>query len=166
MTEGETAESVREFLTALSLTGIPQPLEYLITSTAARHGLVRVRTGAYGDTVVESAEPGVLSSIAVDQALRSLGFIRDGNSLVSRAARDVVYWSLADARYPVVAVGDRGEAAPPVRRRPARPAHATESPNSFSPLIARLRDTHATDSDAAWLGRELEQAVRALSPRG
>ena len=95
--------------------------------------------------------------------MRSLGFIRDGDSLVSRAARDVVYWSLADARYPVVAVGDGGEAAPPVRRRPPRPTHATESPNSFTSLIARLRDTHATDSDAAWLGRELEQAVRARS---
>jgi len=163
MTEGESAESMREFLTALSLTGIPQPLEYLIASTAARHGLVRVRTGAYGDTVVESAESGVLSSIAVDQALRPLGFIRDGDSLVSRAARDVVYWSLADARYPVVAVGERGEAAPAVRRRASRPSNGAESRYSFAPLIARLRESHATDSDAAWLGRELEQAVRGRS---
>jgi hypothetical protein len=163
MTEGETAESVREFLTGLSLTGIPQPLEYLISRTAARHGLVRVRTGAYGDTVVESAEAGVLSAVAVDQALRPLGFIRDGDSLVSRAARDVVYWSLADARYPVVVVDDRGEAAPAAHRRPPRSGQTAEPRHSFAPLIARLRETHATDSDAAWLGRELEQAVRGRS---
>ena len=163
MTEGETAESLRDFLSRLSLTGIPQPLEYLITSTAARHGLVRVRTGAYGDTVVESGESSVLSSIAVDQALRPLGFVRDGDSLVSRAARDVVYWSLADARYPVVAVDEEGVAAPAVRRRPARSGQTLEARHSFTPLIARLRETHATDSDAAWLGRELEQAVRSRS---
>ena len=38
MTEGESAESIREFLAGISLTGIPQPLDYLIESTAARHG--------------------------------------------------------------------------------------------------------------------------------
>ncbi len=46
MTEGETARSIREFLAAMSLTGIPQPLDYLIESTAARHGLVRVAADA------------------------------------------------------------------------------------------------------------------------
>ena len=43
MTEGETADSIREFLRGISLTGIPQPLDYLVESTAARHGLIRVR---------------------------------------------------------------------------------------------------------------------------
>ena len=43
---GETAESLRDFLLEVSLTGIPQPLDYLISDTAARHGVVRVGTPA------------------------------------------------------------------------------------------------------------------------
>ncbi len=52
MTDGETASSILEFLGAVSLTGMPQPLEYLIESTATRHGLVRVqrRCGHRQDT--------------------------------------------------------------------------------------------------------------------
>nr|BFF12313.1 hypothetical protein GCM10025699_36160 [Microbacterium flavescens] len=69
MTEGETAGSIRAFLTELSLTGIPQPLDYLIDSTAARHGLVRVRD-ASGRTRVESTDASLLEAIAIDQALR------------------------------------------------------------------------------------------------
>ncbi|WP_243073853.1 helicase-associated domain-containing protein [Microbacterium sp. SS28] len=160
MSEGETAESVRAFLSELSLTGIPQPLEYLITSTAGRHGLVRIGLDAHGNTSIESADRGLLNAIEVDQALRPLGLVRDGSSLVTRAARDVVYWSLADARYPVVAVDERGGSTPIVRRRPARGGKPAAEP-SFAPLIARLRQSHDTDSDAAWLGRELDQAVRA-----
>ena len=74
MTEGETAHSIRDFLAKVSLTGIPQPLDYLIESTAARHGLVRVRSDqATGRTRVESPDPALLDTIAVDQSLRSLG---------------------------------------------------------------------------------------------
>ena len=83
--------------------------------------------------------------------------------LTSRVARDAVYWSLADARYPVVALGSAGcagVAAPPraasaTRREPLDP-RAT-----YSRLIALLRGGHSTDGEAAWLVRELEQAVRA-----
>ena len=163
MNEGETAESVRGFLSKLSLTGIPQPLDYLITSTAARHGLVRVGMDEHGNTTIESTDPSTLNAIGVDQALRPLGLVADGRNLLTRAARDVVYWSLADARYPVVAVDEQGDPATIARWRPPRRTPAAETQHSFAPLIARLRETHGTDADAAWLGRELEQAVRSRS---
>jgi hypothetical protein len=74
MGEGETAASMREFLAGLSLTGIPQPLDYLIESTASRHGLVRVRADdVTGRTRVDSPDAGVLDTIAVEQALRRSG---------------------------------------------------------------------------------------------
>lgn len=117
MTEGETAESIRGFLAELSLTGIPQPLEYLIESTAARHGLVRVRADeSTGRTRVESADAGLLDAIAVDQALRPLGLVPDAGGLSSRVTREAVYWTLADARYPVVALDAKG-AAESINRR-------------------------------------------------
>ena len=96
-------------LSALSLTCIPQPLDYLIESTAARHGLVRVRSdSATGRTRVESPDASLLDAIAIDQALRPRGLLADGHDLVARVTRDAVYWSLADARYPVVALDESG----------------------------------------------------------
>jgi hypothetical protein len=165
MTEGETAESVREFLSALSLTGIPQPLQYLIESTAARHGLVRVRaTEASGRTVVESPDRALLDTIAVDQSLRALGLLPGDGALTSRVARDAVYWSLADARYPVVALDESGAPQSVHRRATASSAPAAVTPEqTYARLIATLRGGHGTDGEAGWLERELEQAVRARS---
>lgn len=163
MTEGETAESIRDFLGKLSLTGIPQPLEYLIASTASRHGLVRVGVSDRGYTSVESSDAALLDALAVDQALRPVGLVRDGDALVTRVARDLVYWTLADARYPVVAVDAEGRPESVSRRPRGSAAAGGAESDRYGPLIARLRDTHGTDADAAWLGRELEQAVRGRS---
>lgn len=164
MTDGETGDSIRAFLSDLSLTGIPQPLEYLIESTAARHGLVRVRAdAASGRTRVETADTAVRETILVDQALRPLGFVRDGDTLASRVARDPVYWALADARYPVVALDETGTPEPLARRSAATSPNTTPSSPAevYARLIATLRASHDDDADAAWLGRELDQAVRS-----
>jgi hypothetical protein len=163
MTEGETADSVREFLGALSLTGIPQPLQYLIESTAARHGMVRVRADeASGRTVVESPDPALLETIAVDQSLRPLGLLPAEGALTSRVARDAVYWTLADARYPVVALDESGAAQSVHRRVTVAQTVAAGTPaQTYARLIATLRGGHGTDGEAGWLERELEQAVRA-----
>lgn len=164
MTEGETAASIQAFLSTLSLTGIPQPLAYLVESTAARHGLVRVRADeASGRTRIESPDASLRQTIAIDQALRPLGLLPDGDALVSRVGRDTVYWTLADAKYPVVAVDDSG-APESIRRRAAAPsAVKTPAPAAYERLIATLRSGHGTEGEEGWLGRELEQAVRARS---
>ncbi|MGZ0713089.1 helicase-associated domain-containing protein (plasmid) [Coraliomargarita sp. W4R53] len=162
MTEGETASSIRQFLEELSLTGIPQPLDYLIESTAARHGLVRVGSDdETGRTHIESIDSGLLDAVAVDQALRPLGLLREQDGLSSRVARDAVYWSLADARYPVVAVDATGTPEPVHRRSVGAPAEAVTAPREvYSRLIETLRSGHGTEGEAGWLERELEQAVR------
>ncbi|MEJ1155124.1 helicase-associated domain-containing protein [Microbacterium marmarense] len=162
MTEGETAASIRQFLTQLSLTGIPQPLDYLIESTAGRHGLVRVRDdNASERTRIESTDRAILETIAVDQALRPLGLLPDADALSSRVARDAVYWSLADARYPVVAVNSEGNPEPVRRRSVGAPAEPATAPlDVYARLIETLRNGHGTEGEAGWLERELEQAVR------
>jgi len=165
MTEGETAESMRDFLARLSLTGIPQPLAYLIESTASRHGLVRVRADeATGRTRVESTDAGLLEAITVDQALRPLGLLvlEGDDALSSRVPRDGVYWTLADARYPVIALDARGEAES-VHRRVAATASAPAATEeqAYARLIGTLRGGHGTQGESGWLERELEQAVRA-----
>ncbi|WP_194395972.1 helicase-associated domain-containing protein [Microbacterium atlanticum] len=162
MTEGETADSMRAFLASLSLTGIPQPLEYLIESTAARHGMVRVRTdGRAGRTRVESPDASLLDAIAIDQALRPLGLVPDGDALTTRVTRDAVYWTLADARYPVIAVDASGRPESIHRRASATPSEPSAgTSDAYARLIAALRGGHGTDGEAGWLERELEQAVR------
>lgn len=165
ITAGETAASVREFLGELSLTGIPQPLEYVLSRTAERHGLLRVgRDAASGRTRITSDERAAIETVAVDQALRPLGLVREGDALVSRAGDSTVFWALADARYPVIAVDESGAPRRLDRARLApEPAAATVG-DRFGELIARVRAGSATeDADAAWLERELDAAARARS---
>ena len=159
---GETAPSLREFLGTLSLTGLPQPLAYEIDRAAARHGSLRIGPDWSGRTRV-SGDDALLRTAAVDQTLRPLGLIADDDgTLVTRAAPETAFWVLADARYPVVAVDadgvprvlDRYRIAPP----PLPPADAA---TTYARLIGRLRAAHEQDTDAAWLGRELDHAVRA-----
>lgn len=160
LTAGETAASILDFLGEISLTGIPQPLEYLVMQTAQRHGLVRVFTEAEsGRTRVMSTDATLLDAMGVDQSLRPLALSRDAEGLTSRVGRDTVYWTLTDARYPAMIVGSDGQPRI-VDRDPAPIASATAAPD-YRALIARLRAQQGPDADAAWLDRELEAAVRA-----
>lgn len=159
---GETEESILEFLTGISLTGIPQPLSYLVAQTAQRHGLVRVSTDEEtGRTRIESTDLHLIQAMAVDQSLRPLALAAHTDSLTTRVGRETVYWALTDARYPATLVGADG--AMPVRDRhpiSSTAAAATDKPE-LGTLIARLRSHQGPDADAAWLDRELEAAVRA-----
>lgn len=162
LTAGETAESLRSFLEELSLTGLPQPLAYEIERSAARHGTIRVGPDAAGRTRVTSHDRSLLRAVAVDQALRPLGLYLDGEVLISRSLPETAFWMLADARYPVVSVDIDGNPRALDRHRlAAEPDGAPVDP--YAGLLARLRGASSDDSDAAWLGRELEQAVRSHS---
>jgi hypothetical protein len=162
---GEDAASLRAFLGQLSLTGIPQPLDYLIEQTASRHGLVRVGTdAATGRTRITSPDPQLLQTIAVDQTLRAIGLVRGDGELTSRVSRDAVFWTLADARYPVVALDAAGEPEPLRRRRPpVAPQRRADGAEALLPLATQLLAHDGGDTESAWLERELDQAVRARS---
>jgi hypothetical protein len=198
---GETAESIREFLSSISLTGVPQPLDYLITDAAERYGRVRVRDlaehgaadgrgghgghggGGIGEhggglggrsehggadgrmrAAVVSADPALLTTIAVDQALSSLGLTKVApDRLESRFARDVVFWALSDARYPVAAEDAAGEVVSLRRHRVARPRPGRSTDPAVD-LIARLREAEVVEDGTTqeqWLARQLDLAIRA-----
>ncbi|KQR37077.1 MULTISPECIES: helicase-associated domain-containing protein [Microbacterium] len=157
---GESEESILEFLESLSLTGIPQPLRYLVSQTSQRHGLVRVSTDSEtGRTRIESSDPHLIEAMAVDQGLRPLALVKHVAALSTRVGRDTVYWALTDARYPATLVTEDGTAITG-ERNPVIEA-APESAADYAPLIAALRSHQGPDADAAWLDRELEAAVRA-----
>lgn len=174
LSEGETAETLRDFLGGISSTGIPQPLDYLIQQSAERHGRYRVRAvvpgrapaGAPGDalSLVVADDRASLDTLEVDQSLSPLGLTRvDATTVASRFERDTVFWSLSDERYPVVVVDDAGdEVAPPSRRRPRRPA-PVETRDPLRELVARLHTDDAAgdeSTDRAWIARQLDAAVK------
>ena len=172
---GETADSLLDFLRGISLTGIPQPVEYLIKESAARYGRVRVGVGgtepdgsqsqsqSQSQSYVSSDDTALLGTIAVDQTLAPLGLLRtDEHRLTSRFAVDIVFWALSDARYPVAAENARSEIVHLRRHRLARIVPVA-APDPIVSLVEKLRagdggEGHAAD---AWLSRQLDTAIKA-----
>ncbi|TFD86172.1 helicase-associated domain-containing protein [Cryobacterium serini] len=175
---GENADSLLAFLASISLTGIPQPVDYLINESASRYG--RVRVGSLTDgpnapiapagnstvflSYVCSADAALLGTIAVDQTLAPLALVRAGDSehLLSRFAGDAVFWALSDARYPVAAEDDLGEI---VHLRRHQIARVTQTPtvDTARNLVEKLRlraESGVSVADA-WLARQLDTAIKA-----
>ena len=175
---GENAASLLAFLASISLTGIPQPVDYLINESASRYGRVRVGSltgrpsapaGPIGDdtvflSYVSSADAAMLGTIAVDQTLASIGLVRtgDGEHLLSRFSGDTVFWALSDARYPVAAEDDHGEIVHLRRHQIARvtPAQTVDTALNLVTKLRRAADSGVSVADA-WLARQLDTAIKA-----
>lgn len=174
LTAGETVEGIREALSAISLTGIPQPLEYLLTDTAARFGSLRVgrldpgaadpdAVDAGASAYVRSDDPALLQRLVVDPNLHALALRRAGDHrLVTRFDPSAVYWSLADARYPVVAEDESGAVVALRRERRAGGGQAVTD-DTAAILVQRVRTGAAgapEETGQAWNARQLELAIR------
>ncbi|MBX3098608.1 MAG: helicase-associated domain-containing protein [Salinibacterium sp.] len=161
MATGETEATVLDFLTEISLTGIPQPLSYLITDAAARYGLVRVGVVDGDRAYVRSEDDTLLRTLLVDHGVGSLGLTRAGDRLLSRFDRDLVFWTLAEARYPVAAENGEREVVVLTRKHATRTS--TQATDSTAALIERLRLGSSSDSDVtdkAWLSRQIDVAIK------
>ena len=164
---GETAESILEFLGGLSLTGIPQPLSYLVGEAAARFGSLRVSLADPADAParasVRSDDEQLVRTLAVDQSLVSIGLRQMGpNRLLSRFPPDVVFWALSDARYPVAAEDASGEIIRLSRHHLAsvpEPAPKTDPIEALLDVVLAEGEEGATEQ--AWLARQLEAAARS-----
>jgi hypothetical protein len=162
---GESEEGIRAFLSGISLTGLPQPLDYLIHDTAERFGSLRVgsREEASG-SYVRSDDTALLGQLAVDQALRPLALERTGeHRLVSRVHAEAVLDALLEARYPAVLEDAAGDL---VERGRGRSAGAPREvpPDTAAILVARVREGAASapeETDRAWLARQLELAIKS-----
>lgn len=160
---GESADDLRAFLAELSLTGIPQPLEYLLTDTAARFGTLRVGARPGGGAYVRSSDPVLLRQLAVDQALATLALAAEGEDRLStRFDRDLLYATLRDARYAVVAEDAAGRIEA-VGAATVAAGGPSVSDDTAAIVIARVRESAAAapeEGDRAWLARQLELAVK------
>ncbi|MFM9877435.1 MAG: hypothetical protein ACKVOG_06255 [Rhodoglobus sp.] len=124
---------------------------------------MRVGATADGRSYVASSDLTLLRTIAVDHTVGSLGLVRAGERLESRFDRDVVFWSLSEARYPVAAEDAAGKIEILARRQASRP-DAVAGTDQVAALIERLRLGSSEDPDVtgkAWLARQLDVAIKA-----
>ncbi len=162
---GETAATIGAFLNEISLTGIPQPLEYLLAEAANRYGLVRV--GALDDgtsrSYVRSTDTTLLRTLLVDHGIASLGLSPLADGLVTRFDLELVFWTLSEARYPVAAENSAGDIVLLAKRRPMRSSAQPASAPAIS-LVERLRLGSSEDprvTGKAWLSRQIDVAIKA-----
>jgi Helicase conserved C-terminal domain len=164
MAGGETADSIAQFLKGISLTGIPQPLAYLLGEAAGRYGLVRV--GAVEDganrSYVSSTDSTLLRTMLVDHSLAALGLQRAGGRLETRFDLTVAFWTLSEARYPVAAENASGDIIVLERRQASRATPPSAGATAIT-LVEKLRLGSSSDPEVtgkAWLARQLDVAIK------
>jgi len=163
MTLGETLEGMRAFLAEISMTGVPQPVQYLLTEAASRHGLVRVGVHGFTGSYVASSDSLLLQTIAVDPNFAPFGLRYEADRLVSRFGVEQLFWALSDARYPIAAEDSGGNIVSLHRDQVSNLNPAEPQDAQPEQLLAKLRGSQggATgDEDQAWLSRQIEVAIR------
>jgi hypothetical protein len=165
---GTTPLEARAVFERVSLTGIPQPLDYLLGSLAERVGniLVGEYHGDDGRTRIIVSRSELADTLMVDRALQHLQLQRlDSTTLLSRLRADHVLAALADARYH--ASGPREEHPEPSTRAtaptdPQPPANALPEP--IAELIERVYLAARSEPGTGDFTRRLELAIRDRTP--
>jgi hypothetical protein len=161
----DTGRSAPELLVALRAAAaggsLPQPLEYLLTDVARRHGALRVRSVG---CVLHAADPATLTELLASRALAGLQLRQLAPTvLASAASRKDTLAALRSAGYapagedasgePLVERQERRRAAAPVRHRPARRTPIEEPPDPMAlaeALLAAPEPAALAASPAAW----------------
>lgn len=166
--QGNAPEQTREFLERISLTGIPQPLDYLLKSLATRIGdlVVDEHHGDGGRTRIVVSRPELAETLLVDRALQHLQLHRPdtfdsafagsgahtstGIELFSRLRAEHVLTALTDARYqPSSRAGQAPAAAIPaagVGTQGPAPGSAGAAQGASRPIVFAASEGDATRS--------------------
>ena len=136
---GRSASDVLAFLTTHSRTPVPQPLDYLVTDVARRHGALRVGVAS---AYIRCDDPATVSELLVDKRLAALRLVRLADTVVASASPvDVLLDRLRDAGYSPSAENADGAVVvrrPDERRTPARPRPPRLSSEPPAPTEAML----------------------------
>ena len=149
---GKTGEEIRDFLRKTSKTPIPQPLDYLITDVAKRHGRLRVgNTSAY----IRCEDPTLLTQILSDKKIEGLPLRRiapealicdlDAKDVIA-ALRTAGYLPAAESATGVLLSAQRLNRAKS-KPRPPRVIGEIEQPSEES-LAAAVRTMHAGEKSS------------------
>lgn len=163
---GATADSTRGVFTRLSLTGIPQPLDYLLTSLSERVGTIVVadHVGEEGRTRVTVSRPELGQTIFVDRSLQHLQFAPSSSNatvLYSRLRPEHVIAALNDARYPASMANARAAfPVPPRADDVAPPSDASGLTPELKNLVERVFLAARSEPGTGDFTRLLELAIR------
>ncbi|MGF1431166.1 helicase-associated domain-containing protein [Kitasatospora sp. LaBMicrA B282] len=157
---------------------LPQPLAYLITDTARRHGRIRVLAPG---CVLHGADPGLLAELAAHRRLAALRLrLLAPTVLVSTADPVQTLEALRAEGYAPVeealdgtvrverAAADREPTVPAQRRPPQRPVRTPPTPAELRSLAERLLAGAPDEPDEPPVDRRTEEALadraRLLTP--
>lgn len=175
---GWSGQEAREFLEHLSLTGIPQPLAYLLDEVVVRHGsiIVSAHTGDGARSRITAERPELLEAMLVDRSLQHLRLTRLERAAkpiaLSRLSAEHVAAALADARYPVTLPGSHHGLSSALERTgpPAKesapfielPAPAEHPPlnAALEAMVDRVSAASESEPEAGDFVRILELAIR------
>ncbi|WP_427016499.1 helicase-associated domain-containing protein [Pseudarthrobacter sp. P1] len=168
---GRTGAGIAAFLAGHSATPVPQPLEYLLRDTAARHGALKVGTAS---SFVTSDDDGLLADLPAQPAFAALGLrlLAPTVAVASAGARELSAALAAAGLAP--AMLDPAEAVLSVRRPAGHPAPAGLAPyeravpdggDGVEAALALLRSRpawapHGAEAAPALVLETLAQAIR------
>ncbi|WGD36988.1 helicase-associated domain-containing protein [Lysinibacter sp. HNR] len=175
LNRGLHEEEIRSFLRNLSLTEIPQPLDYLITEAVRRFGSIKVSTlpseasSVSPLTAITASDPQQLETLLVDRGLQHLSLKRhDQDTLISTMSARVVLLSLHEAKYP--AAPGENELVAAKNDAPTTPFPGPSPARQANPSITHLRErlrnnqhSHESDPAAGGLTHQLTTAIKTKS---
>ena len=146
---GKTGEEIKDFLRRTSKTPVPQPLEYLISDVAKRHGRLRVgNTSSY----LRCEDPTLLTQIVSDKKLEGFPIRRiapevlicdlDANEFMI-ALRNAGYMPAAESSTGVLITGQKVNRAKS-KPRPPRVIGEIETPTEET-LLSAIRALRAAE---------------------
>lgn len=118
---GQTGDQIKDFLKKISKTPMPQPLEYLITDVAKRHGKLRI---GHTNSYLRCEDEGLIQEIMHDKKLENLRLRKLAPQvLISDTDSNELMTEMREAGYLPVGENATGVliSAPTQRRAKARP---------------------------------------------
>nr|WP_245190323.1 helicase-associated domain-containing protein [Leucobacter exalbidus] len=171
---GLTPAEARETFERLSFTGVPQPLDYLLTSVAERIGRIVVQEhyGAEGRSRIRVALPALAETVLVDRQLQHLQLTRasaslpgDVTVLFSRLRPDHVVTAFSEARYHASLAGDPAARGLNSRGTGAASTSAVTEPTTYTGADAATElPAESPDAPAVASGGEEQAQPDSAAP--
>ena len=166
---GKTGDEIRSFLTKTSKTPMPQPLEYLITDVAKKHGKLRVGNTS---SFIRCEDTSLISQIMLDKKLEILSLRRIAPEVVicdhdatelMRLLRESGYLPAAESANGLMLMGTRANRAL-TKPRPPRVIGEIEIPSedSLNSAIRAIRTGEKSTHKQTRLRQVANEALGAL----
>lgn len=166
MESGLSIDSIRGALMELYARPLPQPVEYLLTDTAAKFAKLRISAGPGGGekSVITASDALLLTQVLNDSRLRAFAFkAPTASSIATRFEPDVVYQALREQGYLPVVTDSNGSIVPPRRIIALSGGLADSTANPLQLLVQNLREADrrvGSQPDDQDITRQIQLAIK------